>query len=153
MGHLRTGRFAIYEGQHYSHGSVVRFKDDYLYVTRQEAGTVEVGGVTTPARHVVDLQHEPVAVWVKVVDGWSKNGNWGGHLQVDCATNKGCWIEGSNRGWAYAYSSKYGPISFVDKGDWYEIRQGGIDGAPMTIQDNYLRFVSGAEPSHFNIRD
>ncbi|MGW5367912.1 hypothetical protein ACWER6_31000 [Streptomyces sp. NPDC004009] len=39
---------------------------------------------------VLGQDHNPT-LWVKVVDGWEKDGNWGGYLKVTCATEEGKW--------------------------------------------------------------
>ncbi|WPO69570.1 hypothetical protein [Streptomyces sp. KN37] len=92
-------------------------------------------------------------LWVKVIDGWEKDGNWGGHLQVTCATAKGQWIESKN-GWVSAYASKGDPVTFYDMGNHYEIwQQTRETGRPLVVEGDRLRFVAGATPGKFNLQN
>ncbi|MEU8975601.1 hypothetical protein AB0D11_41455 [Streptomyces monashensis] len=62
------------------------------------------------------------ALWVKVVDGWSKDGNWGSYLQITCRTQKDKHIDSSD-GWVKPVSSKGDKLPFYDMGTYYEIWQ------------------------------
>ncbi|MFB7982770.1 hypothetical protein [Streptomyces vinaceus] len=139
-----------------SHG-VVRFGDD---------GRLGINGVAPEYQWNADKKKDEKtshadwaprtapALWVKVVDGWEKDGHWGGHLQVTCRAQNGKWIDSSD-GWVKPKSAKGDPVSFYDMGDWYEIWQGDRDngGKPMVIHDNALRFVKDATPAKFNVQD
>ncbi|MFE0459064.1 hypothetical protein ACFW1A_07345 [Kitasatospora sp. NPDC058965] len=102
----------------------------------------------------LDTGQRAATLWVKVGEGaWSKDGNWGGRLQVTCATAEGQWIDSSD-GWVRPQSAKGDPITFYDMGPYYEIWQKDCEtGRPLTIQDGYLRFVKGATPGTFNLQD
>lgn len=93
-------------------------------------------------------------LWVKVADGaWSKDGNWGGRLQVTCVTAEGQWIDSSD-GWVRPQSAKGDPVTVYDMGPYYEIWQKDREsGRPLIVQDGYLRFVEGATPGKFNLQD
>ncbi|MEK2494537.1 hypothetical protein WN990_33825 [Kitasatospora purpeofusca] len=112
----------------------------------------------------VDSGETTPTLWAKIADGaWSKDGNWGGHLQVSCATAKGQWIDASkdkvsrdkaNDGWVRPQSEKGDPVTFYDMGPYYEIWQKDrATGRPLVVQDGYLRFVAGATPGKFNLED
>lgn len=93
-------------------------------------------------------------LWVKVSAGaWAKDGNWGGSLQITCATQKGKWIDSSD-GWLTPTAAKGDPVTFYDMGPYYEIWQGTREnGRPLTIQGNVLRFNTGAVPGRFQVQD
>ncbi|MEU2415193.1 hypothetical protein ABZ736_28035 [Streptomyces sp. NPDC013099] len=135
MGRMRTGSFMLYQGTHAHPKAMVRLEGTSLKV-----GTT---GDFAPRLHV------------KLVDGWEKDGNWGGYLQITSDAYEGYYIDSSS-GWLTPVSSKVDPITFFDRGDWYEIWQKDPehDGRPITIADNeQLRFVKGATGDHFNILD
>ncbi len=93
------------------------------------------------------------ALWVKVIDGWSKDGNWGGYLQITCATAKGQWID-STDGWVRPQTSKGDPVTFYDMGPYYEIWQKDREtGRPLVVDGGTLRFVNGATPTRWNLQD
>ncbi|MFF9703586.1 hypothetical protein ACF1FE_20720 [Streptomyces griseofuscus] len=123
MGRLRTGEFSLYAGSDSKVGEMgmVRLRDGYAVV-----------GHSTHS--------EVPRLYVKVVDSWQEGGNWGGYLQVTRGDYVGYYID-SKDGWVAAYSGKYDPVTFVDKGDYYEIRQKrDLNGSALIIQDNKLRF-------------
>ncbi|GAA5074531.1 hypothetical protein [Streptomyces similanensis] len=93
-------------------------------------------------------------LWVKIADGaWCKDGNWGGRLQVTCATAQGQWIDSSD-GWVRPQPAKGDPVTFYDMGPYYEIWQKDREtGRPLTVQDGYLRFMQAATPGKFNLQD
>ncbi|KPH99335.1 hypothetical protein OV450_5273 [Actinobacteria bacterium OV450] len=93
-------------------------------------------------------------LWVKIADGaWSKDGHWGGHLQVTCAAAEGQWIDSSN-GWVRPQSSKGDPVTFYDMGPYYEIWQKDREtGRPLVVEDDYLRFAEDCTPGRFNLED
>ncbi|MFI1676045.1 hypothetical protein [Streptomyces sp. NPDC020607] len=89
---------------------------------------------------------------VKLVDGWEEDGNWGGYLQITRGEYKGYYLD-SKDGWVHPYSSKYDPITFVDKGDWYEIRQTrDLNGSALITEGTTLRFRP-VTPGHWHILD
>ncbi|MFH8343020.1 hypothetical protein [Streptomyces sp. AM6-12] len=159
----RTGDFRIYAGSEYSSRTVLRFSDDGAstsIVTDSSAGIRdrpdEDGVRFTSGRYgattAMELNGGP-ALYVKCVDGWGDGQEWGGYLQVACAHNNGKWIDSSD-GWVKAVSRKADPVRFLDKGDHYEIWQRQSGGRPLTVQpDGRLRFVLGATPGKFNLKD
>ncbi|MGE9839192.1 hypothetical protein [Pseudomonas sp. UM16] len=128
----------------------VRFRGDgYLAINLQSDGTswsedtknFQLDGSTHPS------------LWVKVVDGWSEDGNWGGYLQITCVTDKDKYIDSSS-GWAKPVASREDKVTFYDMGNYYEIWQGDREtGRPLTVQDECLRFTKGAIPGKWNIQD
>lgn len=148
MGWLRTDKFMIYEGSYYESLRVPRFRDPDLIVAFYVPNAVTV----------VD---QTAAAWFKVVDGWEKDGNWGGYLQIACETHKGRWLGSDGEGWATTKSSRSeaAPVRFVDKDDYYEIWHEGKN-LPLRVSQSSgaLRFGAGAEsakhgPSQFNVKD
>jgi hypothetical protein len=92
-------------------------------------------------------------MWVRCVDGWDEDGNWGGYLQFSGKAYEGKWVDSSD-GWAKIVDSKADPVSFYDMGDYYEVwQQRRQTGRPLTVVGDRLRFVKGGEPSMFNIQD
>ncbi|WP_455355526.1 hypothetical protein [Streptomyces sp. SYSU K217416] len=152
MGYLRTEAFRIHSEEA---GSVLRFDGENVVVDDSRAERTFTYGTSdggTRDKTVAKDYAALPAVWVEVVDGWEKDGNWGGYLKVNCVANKGKWIDSSD-GWVKSVSSKDGPVTFVDKGDWYEIRQGDIKGRPLVVSSGgRLRFNQGATPGRFNIK-
>lgn len=135
--------------------STVRFKDDWgVGVNVTGRTTKQVDGKEVDRTETEILQDQNPTLWVKVAAGaWSKDGNWGGHLQVTCATEEGKWI-GSSNGWVTPVASKEEPVTFYDMGNYYEIWQKDCEtGRPMIVEDKYLRFVQGATPGKFNLQD
>ncbi|MFJ6798872.1 hypothetical protein [Streptomyces sp. NPDC091268] len=136
--------------------STVRFKDDQrigVNVIGRTNKRVDGEQVAMTQTEIINDQNP--TLWVKVADGaWSKDGNWGGHLQVTCATAEGKWIGSSDDGWVTPVASKGDPITFYDMGNYYEIWQKDREtGRPMIVEDKYLRFVQGATPGKFNLQD
>ncbi|MFI6530667.1 hypothetical protein [Streptomyces uncialis] len=131
---MRTGSFMLYKGDHIHPRAMVRLKGTSLTV----GGTGDTGP----------------RLRVKLVDGWEKDGNWGGYLQITSDDYQGYYIDSSN-GWLTPVSGKVDPVTFFDKGDWYEIWQKDPehDGRPLTTSESQLRFVKGAEAHKFNIAD
>lgn len=135
--------------------STVRFKDDWKVGTNVTGRTAKwVDGEQVAMTETEIIHNQNPTLWVKVADGaWSKDGNWGGHLQVTCATEQGKWID-SSHGWVTPVASKGAPVAFYDMGNYYEIWQKDREtGRPMVVQDNCLRFREGATPGKFNIQD
>ncbi|MFF5447528.1 hypothetical protein [Streptomyces sp. NPDC012888] len=135
--------------------STVRFKDDWrIGVNVMGRTTKQVDGKEVLRTETEILQDQNPTLWVKVADGaWSKDGNWGGYLQVTCATDEGKWIDSSS-GWVTTVASKVDPVAFYDMGNYYEIWQNNREtGRPMIVEDGCLRFVEGATPGKFNLQD
>ncbi|MFF3860051.1 hypothetical protein [Streptomyces sp. NPDC002209] len=137
--------------------ATVRFKGGGYLGTHQTADPVRWDSERREfvARTESELMKaEGVTLWVKVVDGWEKNGNWGGHLQVTCATGKGNWIE-SRDGWVGHLPSKGDPVSFYDMGNYYEIWQKTREtGRPLVVEGSQLRFSDDkSNPGKFNIEN
>ncbi|MGA5406925.1 hypothetical protein ACPCSC_06625 [Streptomyces lavendulocolor] len=133
--------------------STVRFKD----------GRADRLGINAPTKRTewdvlqakpVDSGERSATLWVKIADGaWYKDGHFGGHLQVTCATAEGQWIDSSN-GWVRPQSSKGDPVTFYDMGPYYEIWQKDRKtGRPLVVQDDYLRFADSGTPGKFNLQD
>lgn len=135
--------------------TAARFSDAGYLAVKKGDRTVGGDAVSDPfgplAPRDLDLRQGP-ALWVKVAsDAWEKDGNWGGHLQITCATSEGQWI-GSSNGWMTPVSSPEEPVTFYDKGNYYEIWQKTREsGRPLTVQDGNLRFVGGGHPAKFNV--
>lgn len=136
--------------------ATVRFKDggglginEVASTRKWDSGKGEFVDLTE-----TEIMHaQGAALWVKVIDGWEKDGNWGGHLQVSCATAKGQWIESKN-GWVGAYASKGDPVTFYDMGNHYEIwQQTRETGRPLVVEGDRLRFVAKATPGKFNLQN
>ncbi|MFB7031548.1 MULTISPECIES: hypothetical protein [unclassified Streptomyces] len=133
--------------------ATVRFKDggtSRLGINVSSAGT----RWDSDKQEFVLSGETAATLWVKVADGaWAKDGNWGGCLQVTCATAKGQWIDSSD-GWVKPVGSKADPVTFYDMGPYYEIWQKTReDGRPLVVQDGNLRFVKDATPGKFNLQD
>ncbi|MFB8171440.1 hypothetical protein ACFC60_26210 [Kitasatospora purpeofusca] len=134
--------------------TAARFNDDgHLAVKADERtstgpGNDMLGWLAPPD---LDLRQGP-ALWTKVASGaWEKDGNWGGHLQITCAAAEGKWI-GSSDGWLAPVASQEEPVTFYDKGNYYEIWQKTREsGRPLVVRDGRLRFVEGGHPAKFNI--
>ncbi|KVE21249.1 hypothetical protein WI92_25130 [Burkholderia vietnamiensis] len=128
----------------------VRFRQDgYLGVDVEALGTSY--NKDTMQRELDGSQNP--SLWVKVVDGWAKDGNWGGYLQISCVTQKGKYIDSSN-GWVKPVTNKEDKVTFYDMGNYYEIWQGDREsGRPLIISDKCLRFVAGATPAKWNLQD
>ncbi|MFA7892754.1 hypothetical protein [Pseudomonas putida] len=123
---------------------------------------------------VPDGQTYP-ALWVKIVEGWAREGDWGGFLQVTSITAEGQYIDSddtwgrlvtndidlnssvsyeSQSGWAVPTAARTNVITFYDKGNYYEIWQGDRkQGRPLVVEGNRLKFVAGATPGKWNIQD
>lgn len=123
---------------------------------------------------IPDGQTHP-ALWVKVVEGWAREGNWGGYLQVTSVTAEGQYIDsndtwgiavtddfnlnssvsyGSHSGWVAPTASRTNMLTFYDMGNYYEIWQGDRkNGRSLTVVENRLRFVAGATPGKWNLED
>ncbi|MFK3718856.1 hypothetical protein ACI2J9_04610 [Pseudomonas fulva] len=93
-------------------------------------------------------------LWVEVVDSWEKDGNWGGYLKIASAHLKGQYLD-CKRGWVRPYSSKYDPVTFIDKGDYYEIwHKTPETGRPLSIEGGVLRFMDDkTNIGQWNIKD
>ncbi|MFF8478451.1 hypothetical protein [Streptomyces sp. NPDC015414] len=133
----------------------VRFKDgcDYWLGVNEVGRQIKVvNGKQVAMTETETIHDQGATLWVKVGDGgWSKDGNWGGYLQVDCATAKGKWIDSSN-GWVTTVAGKGDPVTFYDMGTHYQIWQGDREtGRPLTVEGDYLRFNKGATPGKFNL--
>lgn len=130
--------------------STVRFRPDgYLGVQVQSDGT---SWNEEKKNYVLDGSSNPT-VWVKVVDGWAKDGNWGGYLQITSSNEKDNYID-SQKGWVKPVASKQDPVTFYDMGNYYEIWQKDREsGLPLTVQEGCLRFSDGATPAKWNLQD
>ncbi|WP_055564159.1 hypothetical protein [Streptomyces atriruber] len=141
---------------HRSSETTVRFRSgsDTQVGIEARSYSKTVDGKQVAMTQTETLHSQGPALWVKVADGaWAKDGNWGGYLQVTCATAKGKWIDSSD-GWVTPVSSKADKVTFYDMGNYYEIWQKDREtGKPLTIQDGLLRFVHGATPGKFNLQD
>lgn len=153
MGRRRTDSFIFYEGQQYSSSVTARFDGDNIVIDSSAGISHDPDkyGSRSGSTTAMTLSGGP-ALHVKCIDGWDDGGDWAGYLQVVSAHNKGKWIDSSD-GWVKAVSSKADPVWFVDKGDYYELRQGNKKGRPLINSGGRLRFASGANPGRFNIRD
>lgn len=134
--------------------STVRFRDgrtDRLGINSHIGGT----RWDSEKQGTVATSQTAATLWMKVADGaWSKDANWGGRLQVSCATARGQWIRSRSDGWVLPLPAKGDPVTFYDMGPYYEIWQKDREsGQPLTVQDGYLRFVQGATPGKFNLQD
>ncbi|MFD3959707.1 MULTISPECIES: hypothetical protein [Streptomyces] len=130
MGRMRTGEFMLAHPE-LSPKNMVRHSGSSLIVGNADKGD---------------------RLRVKLVDGWEEDGNWGGYLQITRGDYKGYYLD-SKDGWVHPYSSKYDPITFVDKGDWYEIRQTrDLNGSALITEGDTLRFRPST-PGHWHILD
>lgn len=162
MGWLRTKDFLIHTGPEKWTETTVRIDGNHLVVNEPipEVWAKDSNGNIRKDYKGDKIKGDPIseilpAAWVKVVDGWEKDGNWGGYLQVTSECDKGKWID-SSAGWVVTVSSKADPVTFIDKDDYYEIWQHNKPDSsrPLTIVNgNRLRFVEGAEPARFNVFD
>ncbi|MFF0561473.1 hypothetical protein [Streptomyces sp. NPDC004266] len=136
----------------------VRFKDGgYIGINESPGGRGSGPVIDDPDNEFqmkgVSFNGQRPALWVKVVDGWAKDGNWGGHLQVTCATANGYWIA-AHKGSMKAATNKTEPITFYDMGPYYEIwHQDRTTGAPLVVRGDRLHFEPGATPDRFNLQD
>ena len=130
--------------------STVRFwPDGYLGVNVALTGTqyddenkVQVADGSTQA-----------SLWVKVVEGWARDGNWGGYLQISCRTEKGKYLDSRN-GWVTPVTSGQDKVTFYDMGNYYEIWQKDREsGRPLTVEGGCLRFTAGATPGKWNLQN
>ncbi|EIK94813.1 hypothetical protein PMM47T1_19993 [Pseudomonas sp. M47T1] len=130
--------------------STVRFRSDgYLGVNVALAGT---RFDSEQGQFVADGSTQ-TSLWVKVVEGWAKDGDWGGYLQISCRTQKGKYIDSSN-GWVTPVSSRQDKVTFYDMGNYYEIWQKDREsGRPLTVEGGCLRFTAGATPGKWNLQD
>ncbi|WP_024616681.1 hypothetical protein [Pseudomonas kilonensis] len=130
--------------------STVRFRPDgYLGVNVALAGTRYD---EQKKQHVADGSTQ-ASLWVKVVEGWAKDGNWGGYLQISCRTEKDKYID-SGSGWVKPVASRNDKVTFYDMGNYYEIWQKDREsGRPLTVEDGRLRFTAGATPGKWNLQD
>lgn len=133
-----------------STGDTVRFRQDgYLGVNVPAEGK----SYDSKKGEWYDNGERNPALWVTVDEGWEKDGNWGGYLQISCVTQNNKYIDSSN-GWVLPVSSKADKVTFYDMGNYYEIWQKDREsGRPLTVEGNILRFVSGATPAKWNIVD
>jgi hypothetical protein len=168
MGHKRTKSFGLYVGTEVTSPAKVRINDDGDLVIndvpsavwkpaeweKSRAGyTPKAGGTTVKADWIESVRQQGIFMWVRCVDGWEQDGNWGGYLQFSGDAYKGKWVDSSD-GWAKLVGSKADPISFYDMGDYYEVWQKRREnGKPLTVVGNKLRFVKNGEPAAFNIID
>ncbi|MFD8919990.1 hypothetical protein ACFV0Y_19490 [Streptomyces sp. NPDC059569] len=139
--------------------STVRFKDGHGRFGVNEVARSqewdENAGEYVKLSESQALQNLKPTLWVKVTDGrWEKDGNWGGHLQITCATDKGKWIDSSD-GWLWPQSSKGDKITFYDMGAYYEIWQKDREtGRPLVVEGERLRFSDDkSKPGRFNLHD
>ncbi|MFC8532454.1 hypothetical protein ACFUJY_00620 [Streptomyces sp. NPDC057249] len=137
--------------------TTVRFKDGGRLGIREVAPTARWD--ESKGEHVLLTEGERwhgqgTTLWVRVADGaWSKDGDWGGYLQVTCATEKGKWLDSKN-GWLTPIASKAEPVTFYDMGNYYEIWQKDREtGRPLMLWDDGLRFHKDAQPGKFNLAD
>ncbi|MBK5002402.1 hypothetical protein IAE37_004678 [Pseudomonas sp. S31] len=159
MGKLREEPFKLYYGlSDEGGGTIVRFtKDGYLgiHISPGKTGTDTLVRASPTGPEYLELTSGMAAtLWVEVVDSWAKDGNWGGYLKVACAHQKGKYID-SESGWLHVYSSKYDKVTFVDKGDYYEIWQRDYEtGRPLGVEDGILRFMDDkSKAGKWNIKD
>ncbi|WP_322977045.1 hypothetical protein [Acinetobacter pittii] len=133
-----------------STGDTVRFRQDgYLGVNVPAEGK----SYDSKKGEWYDNGERNPALWVTVDEGWEKDGNWGGYLQISCVTEQNKYVDSSN-GWVLPVASKADKVTFYDMGNYYEIWQKDREsGRPLTVEDNILRFVSGATPAKWNIVD
>lgn len=133
-----------------SSGDTVRFRQDgYLGVNVAPEGK----SYDSKKGEWYDNGERNPALWVTVDEGWEKDGNWGGYLQISCVTEQNKYVDSSN-GWVLPVASKVDKVTFYDMGNYYEIWQKDREsGRPLTVEDNILRFVSGATPAKWNIVD
>ncbi|WP_323613685.1 hypothetical protein [Pseudomonas putida] len=131
-------------------GSTVRFRPDgYLGVNVALAGTRYD---KKKEQYVADGSSQ-ASLWVKVVEGWAKDGNWGGYLQISSSTEKDKYIDSSS-GWVKPVASKQDKVTFYDMGNYYEIWQKDREsGRPLTVEGDCLRFSDGATPGKWNLQD
>ncbi|MCU4708744.1 hypothetical protein [Acinetobacter pittii] len=161
MGYLRKKSFMFFldadapEANHSytprsSSAGTVRFRQDgYLGVNVPAEGT----SYDEKKHEYYDNGERNPALWVTVDEGWEKDGNWGGYLRITCVTEKNKYIDSSN-GWVLPVASKADKVTFYDMGNYYEIWQKDREsGRPLTVDGNFLRFVSGATPAKWNIQD
>ncbi|MCG8969035.1 hypothetical protein [Streptomyces sp. CL12-4] len=148
---MRTEMFMIHEGPSYSSSVTARFDGEYVVIDSNAGVGYDPDKAGAGSTTSMVLKGG-AALWVECIDGQTDGSDWGGRLKVACVTNKGMWIDSSN-GWVKAVSSGAEPIWFVDKDDYYEIRQGSKNGRPLVNQGGRLRFVDGATPGQFNIED
>ncbi|SEC09648.1 hypothetical protein SAMN05216532_0458 [Streptomyces sp. 2231.1] len=141
---------------HRSAESTVRFKDDHRLGINEIGRQVKwVDGDQVSMTQSEKDQDQNPALWVKVADGaWAKDGNWGGHLQITCATQEGKWI-GTKRAWLTPVSSKAQPVAFYDMGNYYEIWEKDREsGWALVVEGDHLRFIQNADrPGKFQIAD
>lgn len=164
MGKRRESAFKLYFGYDENNSkAIVRFTDDDGLGIGLDGG--DVAKTTTGAIYNKDRYGRAFrtdhtegklrsTLWVEVVDSWEKDGNWGGYLKVACEHLKGQYID-STKGWVRPYSKKFDPVTFVDKGDYYEIwqREPGT-GRPLSIEGGVLRFMDDkTNIGHWNIKD
>ncbi|MFG2298999.1 hypothetical protein [Streptomyces sp. NPDC048603] len=74
-------------------------------------------------------------------------------FEIGGAYKKDKWV-GSSGGWVTTGDSKGAPVTFYNMGDYYEIWQRDREsGRPLTLENDNLCFVEGAEPSRWNLTD
>ncbi|MEY2227929.1 hypothetical protein [Streptomyces sp. BF23-19] len=161
MGRLRTNSFLIHTGAEKKTSNCMRFNGTGLLINEDtpKVWAKDSNGNVRKDKSGNEIPGDPIqeilpAAWLKVVDGWAKDGNWGGYLQVTSKENEGGWIQIPDD-YMRVGTKKANQFTFVDKDDYYEIWYDGSEGKrPLTIVDgNQLRFVDGAEPARFNIFD
>ena len=129
--------------------STVRFRPDgYLGVNVALTGT----RYDAEKKERVADGSTQATLWVKVVEGWAKDGNWGGYLQISCRTEKGKYLDSRN-GWVTPVASGQDKVTFYDMGNYYEIWQKDREsGRPLTVEGGCLRFTAGATPGKWNLQ-
>lgn len=164
MGSRRTSAFKLYFGNDENNpAAIVRFTDDNrlgIGLHSSDIAKVTKGQMVLKDRpggseYVSYLEGKLRAtLWVEVVDSWEKDGNWGGYLKITCEHLKGQYLD-SKSGWVRPYDKKYEPVTFIDKGDYYEIWQNTPEtGRPLSIQGGVLRFMDDKKNiGQWNIKD
>lgn len=130
--------------------STVRFRaDGYLGVNVALTGTQ----YDAENKEQVADGSTQASLWVKVVEGWARDGNWGGYLQISCRTEKGKYLDSRN-GWVAPVTSGQDKVTFYDMGNYYEIWQKDREsGRPLTVEGGCLRFTAGATPGKWNLQN
>ncbi|MGW6950184.1 hypothetical protein ACWGHD_25100 [Streptomyces xanthophaeus] len=151
MGYLRTGSFTLYAGLEWSAKGMVRFAGNGFAINEVPADAWhKVDGVLVKKDTIQEQEPTP---HFKVVDGWEKDGNWGGHVQITSSHCKGDWFDSRNE-WVQPVGERGDQVIFLDKGDYYEIHQRSVGWRVLTLEENHLRFVHDkSQAVRFNIKD